>query len=155
MVHKEDGRKEKKNCSKGKKASSLLRHCLSSKWSHPRKGSTVDNTGLDLIRGLLTRSSTLPPHAALFQTSVSHQLLSFLYFFFLFSACVVYLLTYSKIGQRIWLKAVWTYTWSMFLSEQPWRLCISLILQVFQWRQLENLYFREKKFSVEVHDPRR
>uniref|UniRef100_A0A671Y9C0 FERM domain containing 4A n=1 Tax=Sparus aurata TaxID=8175 RepID=A0A671Y9C0_SPAAU len=27
--------------------------------------------------------------------------------------------------------------------------------QVFQWRQLENLYFREKKFSVEVHDPRR
>lgn len=28
-------------------------------------------------------------------------------------------------------------------------------LQIFQWRQLENLYFREKKFSVEVHDPRR
>uniref|UniRef100_S4RM39 FERM domain-containing protein n=1 Tax=Petromyzon marinus TaxID=7757 RepID=S4RM39_PETMA len=27
--------------------------------------------------------------------------------------------------------------------------------QVFQWRQLENLYFREKKFSVEVHDPNR
>ncbi|XP_041444395.1 FERM domain-containing protein 4A isoform X2 [Xenopus laevis] len=27
--------------------------------------------------------------------------------------------------------------------------------KVFQWRQLENLYFREKKFSVEVHDPRR
>lgn len=27
--------------------------------------------------------------------------------------------------------------------------------QIFQWRQLENLYFREKKFSVEVHDPRR
>ncbi|KAG8515886.1 FERM domain-containing protein 4A, partial [Galemys pyrenaicus] len=26
---------------------------------------------------------------------------------------------------------------------------------IFQWRQLENLYFREKKFSVEVHDPRR
>ncbi|XP_027017208.1 FERM domain-containing protein 4A isoform X4 [Tachysurus fulvidraco] len=26
--------------------------------------------------------------------------------------------------------------------------------KVFQWRQLENLYFREKKFSVEVHDPR-
>ncbi|KAG7279233.1 LOW QUALITY PROTEIN: hypothetical protein CRUP_013625 [Coryphaenoides rupestris] len=29
------------------------------------------------------------------------------------------------------------------------------VLPVFQWRQLENLYFREKKFSVEVHDPRR
>ncbi|XP_033881668.3 FERM domain-containing protein 4A isoform X10 [Acipenser ruthenus] len=27
--------------------------------------------------------------------------------------------------------------------------------KVFQWKQLENLYFREKKFSVEVHDPRR
>uniref|UniRef100_UPI00358E8D1F FERM domain-containing protein 4A-like isoform X2 n=1 Tax=Myxine glutinosa TaxID=7769 RepID=UPI00358E8D1F len=27
--------------------------------------------------------------------------------------------------------------------------------QVFQWRQLENLYFREKKFSIEVHDPRK
>ncbi|XP_035970026.2 FERM domain-containing protein 4A isoform X9 [Halichoerus grypus] len=27
--------------------------------------------------------------------------------------------------------------------------------KIFQWRQLENLYFREKKFSVEVHDPRR
>ncbi|NXS47240.1 FRM4B protein, partial [Balaeniceps rex] len=24
-----------------------------------------------------------------------------------------------------------------------------------QWKQLENLYFREKKFAVEVHDPRR
>ncbi|PKU33509.1 ferm hypothetical protein [Limosa lapponica baueri] len=28
-------------------------------------------------------------------------------------------------------------------------------IRIFQWRQLENLYFREKKFSVEVHDPRR
>uniref|UniRef100_UPI00358E16A6 FERM domain-containing protein 4A-like isoform X2 n=1 Tax=Myxine glutinosa TaxID=7769 RepID=UPI00358E16A6 len=50
----------------------------------------------------------------------------------------------------------------------PWRLGISTegISQndhlnhlqpskVFQWKQLENLYFREKKFSVEVHDPRR
>nr|XP_032810065.1 FERM domain-containing protein 4A isoform X2 [Petromyzon marinus] len=27
--------------------------------------------------------------------------------------------------------------------------------QIYQWRQLENLYFREKKFSIEVHDPRR
>ncbi|XP_078596131.1 FERM domain-containing protein 4A-like isoform X7 [Branchiostoma floridae x Branchiostoma japonicum] len=27
--------------------------------------------------------------------------------------------------------------------------------KIFQWRQLENLYFREKKFSIEVHDPRR
>uniref|UniRef100_A0A3Q3IU00 FERM domain-containing protein n=1 Tax=Monopterus albus TaxID=43700 RepID=A0A3Q3IU00_MONAL len=33
--------------------------------------------------------------------------------------------------------------------------CVSPKPQVFQWRQLENLYFREKKFSVEVHDPRR
>jgi hypothetical protein len=23
---------------------------------------------------------------------------------------------------------------------------------VFQWKQLENLYFRDKKFSIEVHD---
>ncbi|KAL8220843.1 UNVERIFIED_CONTAM: hypothetical protein K2H54_055507 [Gekko kuhli] len=29
-----------------------------------------------------------------------------------------------------------------------------LLRKIFQWRQLENLYFREKKFSVEVHDPR-
>uniref|UniRef100_A0A3Q3FB07 FERM domain containing 4A n=1 Tax=Labrus bergylta TaxID=56723 RepID=A0A3Q3FB07_9LABR len=37
------------------------------------------------------------------------------------------------------------------------RTCVFVPLkpQVFQWRQLENLYFREKKFSVEVHDPRR
>uniref|UniRef100_A0A8D2Q9A2 FERM domain containing 4B n=1 Tax=Varanus komodoensis TaxID=61221 RepID=A0A8D2Q9A2_VARKO len=28
-------------------------------------------------------------------------------------------------------------------------------IQLFQWKQLENLYFREKKFAVEVHDPRR
>uniref|UniRef100_A0A3P8QT87 FERM domain-containing protein n=1 Tax=Astatotilapia calliptera TaxID=8154 RepID=A0A3P8QT87_ASTCA len=27
--------------------------------------------------------------------------------------------------------------------------------QLFQWKQLENLYFREKKFSVEVNDPHR
>ncbi|KAM9133952.1 FERM domain-containing protein 4B isoform 1-T1 [Pangshura tecta] len=27
--------------------------------------------------------------------------------------------------------------------------------KLFQWKQLENLYFREKKFAVEVHDPRR
>ncbi|XP_038666560.1 FERM domain-containing protein 4B-like isoform X2 [Scyliorhinus canicula] len=27
--------------------------------------------------------------------------------------------------------------------------------KIFQWKQLENLYFREKKFAVEVHDPRR
>ncbi|XP_074861790.1 FERM domain-containing protein 4B isoform X2 [Carettochelys insculpta] len=26
--------------------------------------------------------------------------------------------------------------------------------KLFQWKQLENLYFREKKFAVEVHDPR-
>ncbi|KAL0600822.1 FERM domain-containing protein 4B [Plecturocebus cupreus] len=28
-------------------------------------------------------------------------------------------------------------------------------VRLFQWKQLENLYFREKKFAVEVHDPRR
>lgn len=27
--------------------------------------------------------------------------------------------------------------------------------QLFQWKQLENLYFREKKFAVEVNDPHR
>ena len=27
--------------------------------------------------------------------------------------------------------------------------------RMYQWRQLENLYFREKKFSVEIHDQRR
>ena len=26
---------------------------------------------------------------------------------------------------------------------------------MYQWRQLENLYFREKKFSVEIHDQRK
>lgn len=29
----------------------------------------------------------------------------------------------------------------------PWR--------QFSWKQLENLYFREKKFSIEVRDPKR
>ncbi len=28
-------------------------------------------------------------------------------------------------------------------------------VRVFPWRQLENLYFRDKKFSIEVHDARR
>ncbi|CAJ0919787.1 unnamed protein product [Ranitomeya imitator] len=28
-------------------------------------------------------------------------------------------------------------------------------IDLFQWKQLENLYFRDKKFAVEVHDPRR
>ncbi|KAI0231688.1 FERM domain-containing protein 4B [Lamellibrachia satsuma] len=27
--------------------------------------------------------------------------------------------------------------------------------RVFAWKQLENLYFRDKKFSIEVHDPKR
>lgn len=27
--------------------------------------------------------------------------------------------------------------------------------KVFQWKQLENLYFRDRKFSIEVHDPKR
>merc|ERR550517_660886 len=26
--------------------------------------------------------------------------------------------------------------------------------RVFQWKQLENLYFRDRKFSIEVHDPK-
>ena len=26
---------------------------------------------------------------------------------------------------------------------------------MFQWKQLENLYFRDKKFSIEVHDAKR
>ena len=28
-------------------------------------------------------------------------------------------------------------------------------VRVFQWKQLENLYFRDKKFSIEVHDSKR
>ena len=28
-------------------------------------------------------------------------------------------------------------------------------VRVFQWKQLENLYFRDKKFSIEVHDAKR
>ena len=28
-------------------------------------------------------------------------------------------------------------------------------MRVFQWKQLENLYFRDKKFSIEVHDAKR
>ncbi|EFX89354.1 hypothetical protein DAPPUDRAFT_40824, partial [Daphnia pulex] len=27
--------------------------------------------------------------------------------------------------------------------------------RIFQWKQLENLYFRDRKFSIEVHDPKR
>lgn len=30
-----------------------------------------------------------------------------------------------------------------------------LYFQLYQWKQLENLYFREKKFAVEVNDPHR
>ena len=30
-----------------------------------------------------------------------------------------------------------------------------LPVRVFQWKQLENLYFRDKKFSIEVHDAKR
>ena len=28
-------------------------------------------------------------------------------------------------------------------------------VRVFPWKQLENLYFRDKKFSIEVHDSKR
>jgi hypothetical protein len=27
--------------------------------------------------------------------------------------------------------------------------------QIFTWKLLENLYYRDKKFSIEVHDPKR
>lgn len=111
MVCKENGKEGEKKTSRGKKASSLLRHCLSSKWSHPRKGSTVDNAGLDLIRELL-RSSSLPSPAALFRV---------------LSPYAVHLLTYSKIGQRIWLNSAWTFTWSMF----------------FAWAALKSVYFSD------------
>ena len=39
---------------------------------------------------------------------------------------------------------------SLSLSFCCLRLCG---VQVFQWKQLENLYFRDRKFSIEVHDP--
>lgn len=44
-----------------------------------------------------------------------------------------------------------------FLPLPPLPLCaeLSLSLQLFHWKQLENLYFREKKFAVEVNDPHR
>lgn len=29
------------------------------------------------------------------------------------------------------------------------------MVQVFSWKHLENLYFRDRKFSIEVHDPKR
>ena len=29
------------------------------------------------------------------------------------------------------------------------------IFQIFVWKSLENLYYRDKKFSIEVHDPKR
>ncbi len=32
---------------------------------------------------------------------------------------------------------------------------IGFYLQNFAWKQLENLYFRDKKFSIEVHDAKR
>jgi len=34
-------------------------------------------------------------------------------------------------------------------------LSVSFSPQLYQWKQLENLYFREKKFAVEVNDPHR
>lgn len=82
MVHKGDGKEGEKNCSTGKKASSLLWHCLSSKWSHSRRGSTVDNTGLDLIRELLTRSSS-----PLLQLSFRLLFLTNFFHFFFFPLC--------------------------------------------------------------------
>ncbi|KAF7667441.1 hypothetical protein LDENG_00060270 [Lucifuga dentata] len=35
------------------------------------------------------------------------------------------------------------------------RKCVGRIVLLYQWKQLENLYFREKKFAVEVNDPHR
>ncbi|KAL1436143.1 hypothetical protein MTO96_010886 [Rhipicephalus appendiculatus] len=39
----------------------------------------------------------------------------------------------------------------------PWWVGLSYkgVSQFFQWKLLENLYFRDKKFSIEVHNPRR
>lgn len=48
----------------------------------------------------------------------------------------------------------------LFISEHVLSSCVfsnvySLRSQLFLWKQLENLYFREKKFAVEVNDPHR
>uniref|UniRef100_A0A669DAS3 FERM domain containing 4B n=1 Tax=Oreochromis niloticus TaxID=8128 RepID=A0A669DAS3_ORENI len=85
----------------------------------------------------------------------------FLFFFFpdapinlpLRSESVVYLhvcaFLQDKQGIPWWLgvgyKGIGQYDWQDKLKPR----------QLFQWKQLENLYFREKKFSVEVNDPHR
>lgn len=44
---------------------------------------------------------------------------------------------------------------NLSVPSPPFRRTLSVSLQLFQWKRLENLYFREKKFSVEVNDPHR
>ena len=44
---------------------------------------------------------------------------------------------------------------SIFLRFHPLAILRISPRRVYQWRQLENLYFREKKFSVEIHDQRK
>ena len=39
-----------------------------------------------------------------------------------------------------------------FWTKQAFHGCVLFSVRVFQWKQLENLYFRDKKFSIEVHD---
>jgi len=43
------------------------------------------------------------------------------------------------------------------VSREIWRdLLIDFVdSQIFYWKQLENLYYRDRRFSIEVHDPRR
>lgn len=49
--------------------------------------------------------------------------------------------------------------WQQFLIPSVTSLwfwqAVFVIFQVFNWKQLENLYYRDKKFSIEVHDTKR
>lgn len=144
-------RGKKENPSRGKKASSLSHTVfLQSEVIQRRDPLWTRPPGLDLIRELQIRFSFLPPSASSSASSIFSSPSSLSIAFSLQTNWNI-----QRREERIWLKAVWILMWSMFLCEQPWRGCVSPTPQVFQWRQLENLYFREKKFSVEVHDPRR
>lgn len=54
---------------------------------------------------------------------------------------------------------IWSIEWQQFLIPSVTSLwfwqAVFVIFQVFNWKQLENLYYRDKKFSIEVHDTKR
>lgn len=123
MVYKEDGKAEEKKIKLEQRNESLLPlwHCLSPEWGHLVEGSTVDKTGLDLIRKLQTRFSSLPLPPVLFQTPAPHQLLPVFFSSF-----------------PIWTIVIWNIQWKEDLAKS----CVDYKeKRVFLWAALKSLCF--------------